>query len=145
MSFAGSWSTAPVAAPAPSGGGWTTGTVLSTGGGWGGGGSTSSGGGWLAPAPTITIAQTSYSVSSTASYPSGYSYSGGGGVYAVPGAGIQAGPFGEGGAYTPLDFPLLHELRSGERLDDLQGGMINRSALPYLALGVVAFLLLKKR
>lgn len=152
MSFAGSWSTAPVTAPAPSsgGGGWTTGTVLNTGGGtggtWGGGGSTGSsgGGGWLAPAPAI--APTTYTAPASApSYPTGYDYATGTTSYSLPGAGLQVGPFGEGGPYTPLDFPLLHELRPGEKLDDLQGGIINRSTLPYLALGLIAFLILRKK
>lgn len=133
MSFSGAWSTGSIAPTSSGGGGWTTGAVVNTSGGWGGATNTGSSGGWSAP----TITQASYAAAS---------YSTSGNSYSLPGAGLQVGPFGEGGPYTPIDFPLLHELRPGERLEDLQGnGTINRSIAPYLIAGVVAFLLLKKR
>jgi len=83
---------------------------------------------------------------------SGGSYYGTGGFYGYTspgvtllGAGLFAGPFGEGGPYTPFNFPLMHELRPGQRLEDLnvQSGVTNKSLLPMLALGILAALLLK--
>lgn len=147
MSLAG-WSTATIVTSTPSGGGgWSTGTSntgSATGSGWSTGSSDSGsgGGGWFAPAP---VTQTTYPT--TTSYPASYiDYQVAPVIsYAIPGAGLQAGPFGEGGPYTPLDFPLLHELRPGERLEDLQTRLVNRSVLSYLVLGLVAYLLLKKR
>lgn len=67
-------------------------------------------------------------------------------AYVLPGAGRQAGPFGERGPYTPLDFPLMNELAPGERLENLnpRSGMAGNSVLPYLALGVIIALLVKK-
>jgi len=78
-------------------------------------------------------------------YGGSYSYQGSGGYYALPGAGLYAALPGEGGAYTPIDFPLMHELRPGERLDNMnvRGMFRENGTLPYLALGVIAALLVK--
>ena len=105
-------------------------------------GSGGSSGSWLAPTvPSTSQTSESYYSGGSVSYPA----SGGLSYAALPGAGLFAGPFGEGGAYTPLDFPLMHELRPGQRLEDLnvQSGTAGRSLLPVLALGLLATLLLK--
>lgn len=119
-------------APASGGGGGSAPLSPTAGG--------SGGSGQLAPSSTQTVYSTS-----VVSYPSGYNYSYQTNVYSLPGAGLSVGPFGDYGPYTPLDFPLLHELRPGERLESLQGGIINQSILPYLVGGLLLYLLLKKR
>lgn len=87
-----------------------------------------------------------YGPSYSESYAPSYSYQSSGYAPSLPGAGLRAGPFGERGPYTPLDLPLMHELLPGERLETLNpqsGGQVQGSILPYLALGVIAALLLK--
>lgn len=95
----------------------------------------------LVPSYSYTAPQSGYSYT-TAPY---YSYSQTPATSYQPGAGIQAGPFGERGPYTPLDFPLMHELTPGEQLGNLnpRSGFAGGSILPYLALGVIAALLIK--
>lgn len=120
---------------APISGGGITGTAP-TGSSWSfntGDGFDSGGGGFIYTAP--------------ASYQTGYSYNYQSplNAYGLPGAGLRAGPFGDRGPYTPLDFPLMRELTPGERLESLnpQSGSAGTSVLPYLALGIIAALLLK--
>lgn len=147
------WSFAPTA---PSGGGgWSTGTVVPI--------TTSSGGGWSTGTGTISSAPSGSSWSTGAIAPISSPISGGGYIYsapvytsynyqgsaypnALPGAGLYAMIRGEQGPYTPLDYPLMHELAPGERLEDLgtRLGLSRGSVLPYLALGVIAALLLKR-
>lgn len=89
----------------------------------------------------------SYSYIAPVSYPAGYSYNyqASASSYAYPGAGLRAGPFGEHGPYTPIDFPLIRELTPGERLENLNTANDHTpgSVLPYLALGILMALLLK--
>jgi len=154
--FAG-WSIISSPAPAPSGGGgggWNTGVAPS-------GGSTqvSSGGGgtWsFGPSAQVNTGGT-WSTQPVG----GGSYYGGGGTYYLPGgyygseygspygpgAGLMVGPFGEGGPFTPLDFPPIKTLLPGERLEDAgAGGMLaGLTGIDKLLLaGLVGILLLKK-
>lgn len=120
----GGWSTGPTqTAPSGGGGSWTFGSGSSDTG--------SAGGGFSYAAPVQSY--------------SSYSYQSGNNTYSLPGAGLYAFPAGEQGPYTPIDFPLMHELAPGERLDDLnaQSGNAGGSVLPYLALGVILAVLLK--
>lgn len=105
------------------------------------GGGSSTGTATLLPSYNYTAPQQSYSYTG-GSY---YSYQSPGTAYALPGAGMQAGPFGERGPYTPLDFPLMRELMPGERLENLspQTGTAKGAILPYLALGIVIALLVR--
>ena len=120
----------------------------SSGGGSGGTISLLPGGSSL-PGTISTIGTYTYSAPTQNYVPSysyqSYNYQTGLSPYSAPGAGMQAGPFGERGPYTPLDFPLIRELLPGEALDRLnpQGGLAQASILPYLALGIIAALLLK--
>jgi|SRR6185436_3049600 len=150
--FSGSWSTGSISTTPTSsgGGGWTTGsTLINSGGGWSTGTaptSSSSGGGTWSFDSSSTQGSGGGTYAYTAPVYSSYNYQGSGGYYALPGAGLYAALPGEGGAYTPLDFPLMHELKPGERLEDAnaRGLFAKGSVLPYLALGVIAALLLKK-
>ena len=147
--FGGSWSTGSVStAPTSSGGGWGTGSLTS--GGWSTGSaapatSPSSGGTWSFDSGVSSSGGGGTYAYAVPVYGGSYSYQGSGGYYALPGAGLYAALPGEGGAYTPIDFPLMHELRPGERLDNMnvRGMFRENGTLPYLALGVIAALLLK--
>ncbi len=101
-----------------------------------GGGGTS---GTLSLLPTYSYSAPSYTYGSSYSYQSAYP------AYSLPGTGLQAGPFGDRGPYTPLDYPLIHELLPGQRLEDVNyaSSGSGSSILPYLALGIIAALLLK--
>lgn len=124
-------------------------TSSGTFGTWSGSGSGSvvstSGGGWSFNSGDSGGGSYSYTA---ASYPAGYSYNyqASTNPYVYPGAGLRAGPFGEHGPYTPIDFPLMRELTPGERLENLNtaSGFAQDSVLPYLALGVIVALLVKR-
>ncbi len=144
--FSGSWGTISTSGGGSASGTWSTGTGAPAGSGWSTG-TAPSGSGWLSSPSSPTTA----TAGDGGSYGTGTYQSGGSGYYGYyqaptyPGAGLSFGPYGEGGPYTPLDFPLMHELRPGQRLEDLnpQSGLANNKRLRFLALGVIAFLLLK--
>lgn len=132
----GGWSTG--SSVGTSSGGWSTGPTSGTSSGWSFGTTAPvSSGGWSFGTPTQ---QTGGYVST------GYSYSyqsGGVSPYALPGAGLYAGIFGEGGPYTPLDFPLMHELAPGQRLEDLnRPGSTVKHTGGLLLIGLIALLAL---
>ncbi len=135
--------------PAPSGG--SSGTLVSSSGTGGITGTSGSGGGGTfsfssstvsAPAPV----QPSYTLTSYYSYsypaaPVSSYQSPAISAYSLPGAGQRAGPFGERGPYTPLDFPVVEELRPGQRLEDVQTGTAGVSKTGWLLLGLLAVLM----
>lgn len=138
------WSTAGSGSGGSSGGGWSTGsggTTSTSGGGWttGSGGGSSSGGWSFAP----TVAPTYTPIVAPTYTPSYASYIPGGTVQVLPtGAGLQFGPYGEGGPYTPLEYPLLHELKPGQRLEAGSGGIVRSG---WLLFGVLALALLASK
>lgn len=131
----GGWSLiSPSTAPSGGGGTWSTGSETTSTGG--------SGSTWSTAPALAPVSISTYSYAAPTYYSS--SYQGSVSPYALPGAGLYASIPGEGGAYTPIDFPLMHELLPGERLEDLNvnpGLRLSRTG--WLLAGLAALFLLK--